>query len=465
MSAKITIDASGSTLGSTLVGGLGDPAFTGGNTLLGGSGADLIQVATSAVLNNASIVGGSGTNTVQVTTDAQVVADTDLDGMAGVEALVLSNGANSITLGDKARGIATVAGGLANITIGSGSDTLTATAAFGNTSIKLDGGAGADRFVFDNATQVAAASLIGGLGTDTLSIGQATVLGNDDAFQKVSGMEVLQAAVTGESSFVLDSDAQAAGIRTVIGGSGKGTLNASAYTVDVTLDASANANTAAGQGATLQGGSGNDAFRLLNNNVLSVSSIVGNAGSDTLSFSEDGLSITADNSKNPARLRVGSHRKRGISCACGAEDFHPAHIGQLGINECCSRSQREGIRAIPAGHRAATHRCRIGQRDRVIPRSRKDTVGSRRTPRDKVGTGSRIDGEGSSIERRRLDGIRSRASNECGQARGCGVAAEVDVVGAILCLDGLNTRYATKVVVCDREPVFREQHLCRRRRQ
>jgi hypothetical protein len=111
--AKITIDASGSAAGSTLVAGLGDPAFTGGNTLLGGSGSDLIQIATSAVLNNASIVGGAGTDTLQVTTDAQVVGDTDLDSLSGIEALQLANGANnSITLGDKARGIATVAGGL-----------------------------------------------------------------------------------------------------------------------------------------------------------------------------------------------------------------------------------------------------------------------------------------------------------------------------------------------------------------
>jgi Ca2+-binding RTX toxin-like protein len=293
--AKITIDASGSTLGSTLVAGLGDPAFTGGNTLLGGSGADLIQVATSAVLNNASIVGSTGTDTVQVTTDAQVLGDTDLDNLSGIDALQLANGANSITLGDKAKGIATVDGGLDIITTGSGSDTLTATSAFDNTAITLDGGAGDDRFVFNTATQMAAASLIGGLGTDTLALAQATVLGNGTAFQNVTGMDVLQAAATGESSFVLDATAQAAGIRTVIGGSGKGILNASAYTVDVTLDASANANTTADNGSTLLGGSGNDAFRLLNNNVLSVSSIVGNAGSNTLSFSEDGLSITDDN--------------------------------------------------------------------------------------------------------------------------------------------------------------------------
>jgi Ca2+-binding RTX toxin-like protein len=293
--AKITIDASGSTLGSTLIAGQGDPAFTGGNTLLGGSGADLIQVATASVLNNASIIGGTGTDTVQVTTNAQVVGDTDLDSLSGIEALQLANGANSITLGDKARGIATVTGGLDIIAMGEGSDTLTATFAFGTTAITLDGGAGDDRFVFDTATQMAAVILLGGTGTDTLALGQATVLGNDDAFQKVTGMEVLQAAAAGESSFVLDTYAQAAGIRTVIGGSGKGTLDASAYEVDVTLDASANSNTVAGQGTTLCGGLGNDAFRLLNNNVLSVSSVVGGLGSDTLTFSEDGLSITDGN--------------------------------------------------------------------------------------------------------------------------------------------------------------------------
>jgi Ca2+-binding RTX toxin-like protein len=293
--AKIWIDASGSTLGSTLIAGLGDPAFTGGNTLLGGLGSDLIQVATSAVLNNASIIGGTGTDTVQVTTDAQVVGDTDLDSLSGIEALQLANGANSITLGDKARGIATVTGGLDIIAMGSGSDTLTATAAFGTTAITLDGGAGDDRFVFDTATQMAAATLLGGTGTDTLALAQATVLGNGTAFLNVTGMDVLQAAATGESSFVLDASAQAAGIRTVIGGSGKGTLNASAYSVDVTLDASANANTTANNGATLLGGTGNNSFRMLNNNVLSVSSIVGGSASDTLSFTQDGLSITDGN--------------------------------------------------------------------------------------------------------------------------------------------------------------------------
>jgi hypothetical protein len=43
------------------------------------------------------------------------------------------------------------------------------------------------------------------------------------------------------------------------------------------------------------GGTGNNAFRLLNNNVLSVSSIVGGTASDTLSFTQDGLSITDEN--------------------------------------------------------------------------------------------------------------------------------------------------------------------------
>jgi len=278
---SITIDASASTVGSTLVGGLGNTTF------IGGAGADLIQVATATVLNAASIIGGAGRDTVQINTDAQVVADSDLDRISGVEVLQLGNGANSIVLGNHAKdaGFSLVGGG-------GGNDTLTATGAFGSTAITLDGGTGNDRLVFSSAAQMAAASLTGGVGTDTLAFSDVQAAVTDGQFAKVSAVEVLEQ--TGSSNgATLGGNAQAAGIRMVVGGTGGDTIDASGYTAAVTLDGGRNISSGGSLvGTTLVGGSGSDRFLLSNNNVLSVSSIVGGSGNDTLTFSEDGLSIT-----------------------------------------------------------------------------------------------------------------------------------------------------------------------------
>lgn len=297
---SITIDAKSSTAGSTLEAGLGLAGSGGGNTLLGGLGADVLRVSTQAVLRDASIVGGLGADTLQISSASQILADSDLSKLSQVETIQFASAANALTLGVVAQGLAIAATDkLARVVGGTDSDTLVVDSVFGVTAVTLDGGAGDDELVVSSASQLEAVSLTGGVGNDTLRFSSAlsgAAAATDSAFGRISAGSVEILALTGTSNnLTVGSNAQAAGIRTIIGGTGADTINAGSYTADITLDASANTNATAGNGSTLTGGSGNDRFLIRNDNILSVSSLTGGLGTqDTVVFSEDGLSITDD---------------------------------------------------------------------------------------------------------------------------------------------------------------------------
>ena len=267
-----------------------DGSAAGINTLRGGDGNDTL-VVNSARLGD--IDGGTGTNRLRILGDSLSLNDV---GLTNIQVLDLSSistlaGSVSVTLGGNSTSLDTLIGSAK-------SDSITAVAGFGDRSITIDGGAGGDRFAFSSVNQMAAASLFGGEGADTLAYSSAITNLVDANFTNLSGssIEVLELSGIGNRA-TLGANAEAAGIATIVGGTDDDKIDASGYVVKgVTIDVSRNraVEGAANTENTVIGGGGGDLILMSNHNVLAASSIVGNDGIDTLAFAENGISITDD---------------------------------------------------------------------------------------------------------------------------------------------------------------------------
>ncbi|WP_280801522.1 calcium-binding protein, partial [Anabaenopsis tanganyikae] len=221
------------------------------------------------------------------------------------------NGDNTITLGTEAQqaGILTVIGGTGNDIInaatyttaiyiegGDGADTLTGgtgadtiDGGIGNDTItggggadSLMGGDGDNRFIFTDTVQFAAVTIAGGANTDTIQLTNDAQDLADAAFANKTSVEILTTA-NGNNNITLAANAQTAGIRTVNGGNGDDTINASTYgsSNHIYIDG--------GDGNdSITGGDGNDT--LIGGN--GVDTLTGGAGVNTFAF--DGITTTAN---------------------------------------------------------------------------------------------------------------------------------------------------------------------------
>ena len=274
---------------NSLFGGAGNDSLvssaTGIDTLIGGAGNDTLVVGTSL---NSSIDGGANTDLLSFVGASASLNNAVLTNIEAVSFSQLAGNA-AINLGGNSTGLTTITGGV-------GSDSISLNSGFGTRAITLDGGDGGDRFAFDSLPQMKAASLFGGNGDDTLAFsnGSTTIVDSDFTSILSSKLEVLEFSATGNGA-TLGANAQSSGITTVVGGTNNDTINASNYTIDITIDVSR--NTVAdigGNDSTVLGGSGNDLVIFSNHNVLGNSSVLGGLGNDTLAFSEDGISITEE---------------------------------------------------------------------------------------------------------------------------------------------------------------------------
>jgi Ca2+-binding RTX toxin-like protein len=254
-----------------------DGSAAGVNTLSGGAGNDtlIVNAARIGVVNGETeidtirVLGGSVTLNNAAFSNVELYDLSQLTGQAAV------------TLGNNASALQTLVGT-------AGNDTITVSSV--TTNAILNGASGNDRFAFSQASLIGDnASIVGGVGTDTLSFTETSNLA-DSLFGRVSSLEILEQNGTGNSAS-LGTLAQAAGIRRAITGTGNDTLDASGFTTGITLDASRNTGSDS-LGSTITGGSGDDMILLSNHNVLENSMVKGGAGSDTLSFGENGISIT-----------------------------------------------------------------------------------------------------------------------------------------------------------------------------
>jgi hypothetical protein len=264
-SSEVTLGDAADNLGiATVVGGIGSNTITHAvenSTSLYIDGSDaasnLFVVGDLISFSQDTILGGTGLDTVQLGED--LIGDAAFSNHRDLDVVQLT-GSSDITLGEKAddAGIATVIGG-------SGNSSFTQQA-INYASLYLDGSdSTTNLFTLNDGGQLTANTLLGGNGSDTLQIATTETLLDTD-FINTSFVEVLR--LTGSSEVTLGEKADSAGIATVIGGTGSSTIT------------HADKN----YGALLLDGSNceSNLFVINGDAELSVDTIIGGAGSDTL---------------------------------------------------------------------------------------------------------------------------------------------------------------------------------------
>ena len=271
---------------NSLFGGAGNDSLvssgTGIDTFIGGAGNDTLVVGTSL---NWAIDGGANTDLLSFVGASVSLNNAVLTNIEAVDFSQLTGNA-AITLGGNSTALTTITGG-------AGSDSISAITGFGVRAITLDGGDGGDRFAFDLIAQMQAASIIGGSGNDSLAFlaGIPNLQNNDLLTIQDSSLEVIELGGFGNRA-TFAGNAQSAGITTIVGGTNDDWIDASAYTVGITIDVSRNTQADGLLDNRVVGGSSDDLIIFSNHNVLGNSVVDGGNGNDTLSFSEDGISIT-----------------------------------------------------------------------------------------------------------------------------------------------------------------------------
>ncbi|MCX6960607.1 MAG: calcium-binding protein, partial [Verrucomicrobia bacterium] len=234
------------------------------STMSGGLGNDIYRVANTSTRIDESTGVSGGIDSVLTTLGSYDLSASNVAGGIGVENLIYVGVGLAGTLsGNQLSNLidATRAGSVTIVGNG-GSDTL------------LGSSSSSNLFQVSSASDLGSASSIkGGTARDTLQILNAGSIA-DSLFgyagtSFVRSVEVLQ--IASSSAATLDSSAQASGISTVIAGIGPDTVDASAYTTSIILDASANISSA----DLLKSGSSNDLIILGGKTALLASTIQG----------------------------------------------------------------------------------------------------------------------------------------------------------------------------------------------
>jgi hypothetical protein len=309
---------------STINGGNGDDTFNqqadasnayylDGSRNTSGSG-NLFEFDNSAQVANDTIRGGSGYDTVQINNNSGgEITDSTFANLNKVSVLQL-NGNQTVDLG-----LAAYSAGLVSIVGGAG-DVIFNQSSNSAKSYYLDGSAdpagGGNLFSIDNASEVAADTIIGGSGIDTLQININSGVIADSTFANVTNVKTLQ--LTGSASVVLGFNADNAGFVSLEGGSGNDTILQDFTSVNnYYLDGSNNLSSSGGNlfildnssqlytnknqpGDTIQGGAGKDTLAINNNayGVINDSSFTNVNGISVLSLSAGAnvdLGVNADN--------------------------------------------------------------------------------------------------------------------------------------------------------------------------
>lgn len=310
----VTSAQAGSAYGGTVTvtGGTGDDAlnttgvvnagetvvFTpgrGSDSVTGGAGADVMQVA-AAELTAADTFSGGGGVAVDRLEFLTAGAVGSTAGVSGVERVVLNAGGNTLALGDATVGSATASTLI--VAGGAGDDVVDASGVTGANRLdfatgagtdRLTGGAGSDIFRFAVAADLTGADRVdGGAGYDTLAFDTAGAV----AAAQLGGTSNLEQIVLAGGSIAFDDAALA---------NNAGTLTVLATNASDLVDASAVTN--AGRGLlvsalagndTLRGGAGADIFQFTVASLTAADTVQGGAGAalDTLQFLTAGA-ITA----------------------------------------------------------------------------------------------------------------------------------------------------------------------------
>jgi Ca2+-binding RTX toxin-like protein len=339
-----TVNFSGAVTTATVGGGAGNDTITfaaavAAVTIDGGADSDTVTLtsgtnALSDIQNVESITGGTGNDTVTFTTVA--VSGVSMSGGGGSDVINLSNvGANTFTY-TTGGSTTTINGSAQNDTItvsGSGTTRIIA----GGGTDKLTGGSGSNTYVFGGGDLVAADTIVGGAGADTveitaagavtmtnvssvetvaflnanagstvtLSAGVTTITG-DDANDQVLTLGAAQTTALAVSlgtktgggdadTLTLATGADNTGLitvtgaETVTGGQGSDKITVTTATV---INADTGTNVGLVGNDSLTGSSGNDTF-VFAGNLTAVDTIIGGGGTDTIKYTNAGAANTS----------------------------------------------------------------------------------------------------------------------------------------------------------------------------
>lgn len=253
-----TLDASASSGSNTLVG-----STNAGSTLIGGSGKNTFY---SYNANDSIAVVGNSTNTI-VSNSSKVDLSTQ-SGSLQFDSIGYTGIGNVTLIGNSKGGTTLNAGNAFAATLGDGGST---------TADRLTGSAkGSNLFT---VSSINAHTVSGGIGRDTLQVNRAQTNSNDQ-FSKITGVEVLSLAGSGNKVTLGGNASTQSGIDTVILSAGSNTINAASYNSGANITINASANTEANM---LTGGAGDDRFIIKGGNLgLNGSVLKGNGGTDTL---------------------------------------------------------------------------------------------------------------------------------------------------------------------------------------
>ncbi len=187
--------------------------FGGALSIEGGSGSDLLQIATASLLAVDTITGGSLGDTLSITS-RDTLADAVFANVWNVSVLSLT-GASAVTLD-----AAAAAAGISSVFAGNGASTLF-DGAEDSLGLALYGGKGSDLFILGAASLTGGATVSGGAGINSLQILGDAMLA-DTAF--ANDVLVQDLVLTGSAALTLDAAAAAAGIATVVAGGSSATL-------------------------------------------------------------------------------------------------------------------------------------------------------------------------------------------------------------------------------------------------
>ena len=239
----LTLDASGFGAAISLMGGLGNDSFIvatnyiPGGTVIGGGGADLLQVAGSANVTDTLF--------------------THVSGISGLRA----DSAVLLTLGSVAQAEGIVSVDLSNNT----SDLALDMSGYTTAGLSVHGGGGTDHFLVNSAT-LAHHTITGGTGFSFIEVMDSGAL-QDSVFAHLSAIQEVK--VDTASSVSLASQAQAAGVHIIdVSGDAASTLTVdlSQYSASSTLRLIANGGTLSSD--TMLGGQGVTVLELTGTNPL-----------------------------------------------------------------------------------------------------------------------------------------------------------------------------------------------------
>jgi Ca2+-binding RTX toxin-like protein len=282
-SKKVYLDVNHERFGATIIGGQDE------NTLVGGrksTADDLFIFQNANWLVNSKIVGGGGNDTLRVGGNVQDINSSNFD--IDIDVLDITGAGNKITLSGNS-GITTIIGG-------SGPNTLDASSYdLGNKTLAWDmrrsiggdsllGGIQGNLFQLKNDANLQNSIITGNTGEDTIQIVSGAETLGDAVFDNTSNAEVLMlGSAANGNNITLGSIAEGVGISTVIGGTARETIDASAYAAAIYIDASASS------GARLQGSSTSNANILIGGSLGGNEFEIGDLGSNTIVGGSGGL--------------------------------------------------------------------------------------------------------------------------------------------------------------------------------